>query len=268
MDEALIRLGLEEKVDKSKQVIAEALDRYDKSVVAYTGGKDSTLMLWIIKEVCREQDIEMPEAMFINEGDVFEEIWEFVTRIANTWNLKLVEVKNEDVLNQVRKIGDIVAVNKLNDINRMELERLGFHGEKFVFEPESYIGNHLMKTVAMNNFIARNSIEAVFTGIRWDEQDARKDEVYFSHRENPKHMRVHPILHFKERDVWNAIRKYNIPVNALYAQGYRSLGAKKTTIKVSDKPAWEQDLENIPERSGRHQDKEGIMKRLRDLGYM
>ncbi len=41
-----------------------------------------------------------------------------------------------------------------------------------------------------------------------------------------------------------------------------------TTIKPEDKPAWEQDLESTTERVGRRQDKEQIMKRLRDLGYM
>ncbi|MFQ5976164.1 MAG: hypothetical protein ACE5J5_07620, partial [Candidatus Hydrothermarchaeales archaeon] len=51
-------------------------------------------------------------------------------------------------------------------------------------------------------------------------------------------------------------------------KGYRSLGAKTTTTKPSDLPAWEQDLENTTERAGRQQDKEGTMKRLRDLGYM
>jgi phosphoadenosine phosphosulfate reductase len=32
--------------------------------------------------------------------------------------------------------------------------------------------------------------------------------------------------------------------------------------------AWEQDLENTPERVGRAQDKEGIMELLRRYGYM
>ena len=43
------------------------------------------------------------------------------------------------------------------------------------------------------------------------------------------------------------------------------LGSK---TKTSDIPAREQDLENTVERSGRGQDKENIMGRLRDLGYM
>ena len=41
-----------------------------------------------------------------------------------------------------------------------------------------------------------------------------------------------------------------------------------TTTKADPKPAWEQDLENTSERGGRRQDKEGIMEKLRKLGYM
>ncbi len=270
MDEKLMNLSLEEKVKKSKEIIMQALELFgnEKLVVAFTGGKDSTLLVWLFREVCREMNIKMPRLMFINEGAVFEEVLEFVDYVKNLWNLEIVEVKNDDVLSKVKKLGDKIKVSELNERNRKELERIGFKGEYFIFNPESFEGNHLMKTVPMNIFIEENGIEAVATGIRWDEQEARADEVYFSPRENPKHMRVHPILHFRERDVWDAIFKYKIPFNKLYAQGYRSLGAKYTTKKVDNKPAWEQDMEKIPERAGRAQDKENIMRRLRELGYM
>ncbi|MBU4129125.1 phosphoadenosine phosphosulfate reductase family protein, partial [bacterium] len=85
---------------------------------------------------------------------------------------------------------------------------------------------------------------------------------------NPDHTRIHPILHFKERDIWDTIHKNNIPFCSLYYIGYRSLGAKGSTFKNSDIPAWEQDLENTSERAGRSQGKEEIMEQLRSLGYM
>ncbi|MEE8423941.1 MAG: phosphoadenosine phosphosulfate reductase family protein [Thermodesulfobacteriota bacterium] len=234
----------------------------------YTGGKDSTFLLWLLKEVCEENEIKMPLVMFIDEGDVFDEVRSFVDEVAELWGVKVEVAQNKDVLEQVEKLGDPVYVDRLNDTNREALSKLGFSEEVFPFEVESYVGNHLMKTVAMNNFIRENGVTAVVTGIRWDEQDARRDETYFSPRKDPDHVRVHPILHFSERDVWDAIKMYDIPVNELYERGYRSLGAAATTTKTSDLPAWEQDLDGTIERSGRHQDKEGIMKRLRDLGYM
>jgi len=264
----LWNLSIEDKLKKSEKIIEDAFRKYDKISIAFTGGKDSTLLLFLIKNFCEKNNIKIPKLMFIDEGDVFEEVIKFVNDLSKKWNLDITTVRNDDVLKQVNKIGDMIEINKLNETNRREIERLGYKGERFPFEPESFVGNHLMKTVALNNFIIKNDIDAVFTGIRWDEQEARSNETYFSKRKDPKHMRVHPLLHFRENDVWETIKKYNIPTNILYSKGYRSLGAKCTTTKSDNKPAWEQDLENTKERSGRRQDKEKLMKRLRSLGYM
>lgn len=263
-------LDLAGKVEQSKKVIREAFDRFDpnKVVVAWTGGKDSTVMLWLIREVCRERNCRIPDLIFINEGCVFEEVLTFKDRMEREWSLKIHEVKNDDVMRLVKNPKDIVKVSDLSSRNREEIKKLNYTEETFVWEPESYVGNHLMKTVAMNLFLEANGTAAMYTGVRWDEQSARSTETYFSPRKSPDHHRIHPILHFLEREIWDLIRGHNIPVNPLYAQGYRSLGTKDTTTKTTDVPAWEQDLENTTERGGRRQDKEGLMERLRELGYM
>lgn len=265
----LSSLGLEGKINYSKIIIKESLNKFHNNLVlAWTGGKDSTTMLWLYKEICAEMRKPLPRCIFINEGDVFNEILEIVGKVKEMWKVDVIELKNNDVLKNVKKVGDIVYVKELNERNRMELEYINFDREYFIFEPESYVGNHLMKTVPMKEFIEENNIKAVSTAIRWDEQEARKEETYFSERDNPPHTRVQPILHFTERDIWNTIHRYKIPYCKLYERGYRSLGARCSTDKNSDIPAWEQDLENTPERVGRGQDKEKIMDQLRALGYM
>lgn len=268
--ETLIGLTIEEKIKKSKEIIKEALAKYthDDLYIAWTGGKDSTTVLWLIKESCKEVNIPMPKAMFIDEGNVFEEILELVEKIKREWNIELSIVKNTDVSNKAKKVGNIIRVADLNERNQEEIGKLGITDDTFHFEPESFIGNHLMKTVAMNVFIETKRLKALVTAIRWDEQESRVKEDFFSPRSNPEHTRIHPILHFKERDIWNTIHKFKIPFCSLYYQGYRSLGAKGSTIKMSEIPAWEQDLENTTERSGRGQEKERIMDQLRSLGYM
>jgi len=268
--ERLMNLTLEEKMEHSQEVIREAIRKFsrDRLFLAWTGGKDSTTMLWLYREVCRELEQPMPRAMFIDESHVFEEILELVDRVKIEWNVELCVVKNTDVSDKARKVGDLIRVADLNERNQEEIEKLGFNEDVFPFEPESFVGNHLMKTVAMNVFMEKNDVQALSTAIRWDEQDARVEEDYFSPRTDPDHTRVHPILHFKERDVWNTIHHHSIPFCSLYYQGYRSLGAKGSTTKTSDIPAWEQDLENTTERAGRGQDKEEIMAQLRSLGYM
>lgn len=268
--QALMNLSLEDKIAKSKEVIRQALREFpgERLSLAWTGGKDSTTMLWLYKQVCDEDGSTLPKAMFIDEGHVFEEILDLVETIKGAWGVNVQVVKNTDVSDKAKTVGDLIKVADLNERNRAEIAKLDFNEDAFPFEPESYVGNHLMKTVAMNLFLEGEEILALSTAIRWDEQEARVEESYFSPRTDPNHTRIHPILHFKERDIWDTIHQYAIPFCSLYYQGYRSLGAKGSTTKDSDVPAWEQDLENTVERAGRGQGKEQIMSQLRSLGYM
>lgn len=266
----LMSLNLDEKIEQSKRIIKEGIERFGhkKIAIAWTGGKDSTTLLWLFKNVCNDLSVPIPKCMFIDEGDVFDEIIELVARLKKEWNLSVLIAKNTDVSGKAKKLGDIIKVRDLNERNREELKNINFDSDEFPFNPESYVGNHLMKTVPMKIFIEEHGIKALVTAIRWDEQEARIAESYFSLRNNPEHTRIHAILHFEEQDIWENIHKNKIPFCKLYYQGYRSLGARCSTKRFSDLPAWEQDLENTTERGGRGQDKEAIMARLRDLGYM
>ena len=267
---------LEAKISRSKEIIREAFDKFDNKdlAITWTGGKDSTLTLWIIKQVCDEDNIKIPKVMTIDEGDAFPEIHEILLKYEKEWELNLEWCSNKDVIDAVGgELGADVEVAKLNEVNKKEVrERLEYPGDKFPFEAESWIGNHLMKTVVFNDFVKRNNIKGMFMGIRWDEQIARDKDEYFVPRPGdsytPEHTRIQPILHFTERDIWDTTLTFGIPYCSLYKEGYRSLGAATTSLKMSDMPAYEQDLENTVERAGRRQDKEDAMERLRKLGYM
>ena len=265
-----------EAVAKSKEVIRDAFKKYkvDDMAITWTGGKDSTLTLWIIRQVCQEDGIKIPKVMTIDEFDVFQEVHDFMKKYAEEWNLDLEWCRNDDVIKTAGgKLNAIVKVNDLSERNQAELKRISFEEETFPFEAESYVGNHLMKTVVFNMYIERHNVKAIFQGLRRDEQAARVQDDYFEEKEAdyliPEHMRIKPILHFTERLLWNTYQVYQIPYCLLYEQGYRSLGAKTTSaIAEPGVPAWEQDLEHTPERVGRRQDKEKMMARLRRLGYM
>lgn len=267
---------LEQKIVKSKEITREALTKFDQKnlAITWTGGKDSTLTLWIIRQVCKEDNIKIPKVMTIDEGDAFPEIHDILTKYEKEWELDLEWCSNKDVINAAGGVlGADVEVSKLNETNQREIrERLEYPGDKFPFEAESWIGNHLMKTVVFNDFVKRNDVKGMFMGIRWDEQAARVKDDYFVLRPGdeytPEHTRIQPILHFAERDIWDTTLSFDIPFCTLYKEGYRSLGAATTSVKLSDIPAWEQDLENTVERAGRRQDKEEAMDRLRKLGYM
>jgi phosphoadenosine phosphosulfate reductase len=266
---------LEDKVARSKEVFRRAYARFEPSDMRliWSGGKDSTLTTWICREYCRQEGLAMPKAFTIDEGDAFEEIEELLKRYAKEWGLVLDWGRNEDVLKAAGyKLNAEVQVSQLNARNQAEIKRIGFDLKAFPFEAESYVGNHLMKTVVFNAYLEDNGVKAVFQGLRWDEQPARQKDEYIEEvaagQLAPAHTRIRPILHFSERDIWDATLFFRIPYCPLYEKGYRSLGAKTTSLKMSDLPAWKQDLERTEERAGRRQDKEKTMARLRQLGYM
>jgi phosphoadenosine phosphosulfate reductase len=297
--------ALEDKIEKAVEVVRVGLEQYENPAIMWTGGKDSTLTLYFVKEVAEEFGYELPPTIFIDHFQHFDELLEFVDHWAEQWDLEVVFARNEDVGDYVEseglEPGDDIPIEALSEHNQHHVRNiLEYEEETFPFLLDTYVGNHLLKTVALNDAIEGHDIDGIISGVRWDEQEARADETFFSPRHDPDiyppHDRVQPILQFEERAVWDAFWNYvvpesvpeyptghvpqdyddlpeglthaDIPVSPKYFEGFRSLGSEVSTKRSEDQPAWLQDLEGTTERAGRAQDKEDLMERLRDLGYM
>ncbi|QLG62934.1 phosphoadenosine phosphosulfate reductase family protein [Halorarum salinum] len=297
--------SLEHKIEKAIEVTRVGLEEYENPAVMWTGGKDSTLTLYFVKEVCEQFDLELPPTVFIDHFQHFQEIHDFVERWADEWDLEVIYARNEDVGDYVEENdlepGDDVPISELSEHNRHHVrDILEYEEDTFPFLLDTYVGNHLLKTVALNDALEEYDIDGILSGVRWDEQEARADETFFSPRHDPDiyppHDRIQPILHFDERSVWDAFWHFvvpdtvegypeghvpqsdadlpegltqdDVPISPKYFAGFRSLGSEVSTKKSADDPAWLQDLDNTTERAGRAQDKEDLMERLRDLGYM
>lgn len=259
-------LSLKAKVEISKSVIRDAFEKYLRPTVVWSAGKDSTVVLNLVKEVVMELGMRMPPALFIDHGDHFPETLELLQRVSSEWEFQVLVARNEDLLANVSN--GIVEVSSLSEKNVIEARKAGLKDDHFDYSLETEVGNHLLKTVAMNSAISRYRFDSLFVGIRWDENIARSSEVFISSREKPAHVRVQPILPFLERDVWEYTLEKKLPVHPKYKEGYRSIDGINDSKKISDLPAWEQSLETTNERAGRSQDKEGMMEKLRVMGYM
>ena len=267
-------LSLNAKIAIAKVVTIDALDRFKRPFVVWSAGKDSMVVLHIVKTVIEERKLEMLPALFIDHGQHYDETIEMLNKISQDWKFRVIYARNENALSVVK--GNKIYLKDLNKENQEEAKKVAQpgeilkdeNGEYFEYSLETAVGNHILKTIAMNDAIKKYRIDALFTGIRWDENPARSWEVFISLRKDPPHVRVHPILPFTERNVWEYTFKNNLPIHPLYYQGYRSIDGKYDSKKTGDKPAWEQDLEHTKERAGRSQDKEGMMEKLRRFGYM
>jgi len=85
--------------------------------------------------------------------------------------------------------GDDIPVSALSDHNKHHIRKiLECEEDTFPFLLDTYVGNHLLKTVALNDALEEYEIDGVISGIRWDEQDARADETFFSPASRPGYL--------------------------------------------------------------------------------
>lgn len=227
MDAKLMEMPLEEKEAYSKKIIREAYDRYGNDIaIAFSGGKDSTTLLHLVKSTFNGS---IPWKVFtLDTSAEFKEITDFIHKMEKEWGFELITLRNDEALRSIE-----IAKDKAECC-------------------------YLLKAVPINTAIKNYGLKALLTAVRWDEQEARINEEFFSQRDNPNHMRVQPILHFKEIDIWAYIKKHNIPYCELYKKGYRSIDCEPCTRPHGREGA---------ERGGRDQNKEEVMKRLRAMGY-
>jgi len=259
----LLPLGY--KAEVAAAVSRGALESLKRVAVVWSGGKDSTVVLHLFREASTRTGRGFDVA-FIDHFMHFDETLEFIEDVAKEWGFRVI-FKGNDRL-RGHEYGEEVSVDELDPADADELLRIGYTAPTFRFALNNVAANHLLKTVPMRELVIDGGYEGLAVGIRWDENPARAGEVFFSRRSDPTHVRIHPILPFTERDIWDYTLSNKLPINPLYRRGYRSIDDKYETRQSGDRPAWEQDLDGTPERVGRAQDKEGIMELLRRYGYM
>jgi sulfate adenylyltransferase subunit 2 len=120
------------------------------------------------------------------------------------------------------------------------------------------------------------------TDSRWDfrDQPAELWDQYKTEFPPGTHVRIHPLLHWSEVDIWRYVARENIPVVDLYfardGKRYRSLGDRDITFPMVseassiDEIINELETTHISERAGRAMDHEAedSFERLRSEGYM
>src|SRR5271157_2514294 len=145
------------------------------------------------------------------------------------------------------------------------------------------------KTEGLKLALAKYGFDGLIAGIRRDEEATRAKERVFSPRgteggwdvrdQPPEfwdqfnaspppgaHLRIHPILHWTEADIWAYTKRENIPIIPLYlakeGKRYRSLGDSDITFPVIsnaisiDQILIELEQTKVPERAGRALDHE------------
>ena len=219
---------------KSIYLIREAYRKFkDDLAILVSWGKDSTTMLYLVKKAFFG---EVPiKVLHIDTSYKFKEIYEFRDKLAKEWNLNLIIAKNEEALKQ------------------------GMNPDKGRFKC-----CNALKTEALKQAIKKYNLKALLAAIRRDEHGIRAKERYVSFRdknfywnyknqppefwdffnifefkEEGEHLRIHPLLHWREIDIWEYIididTENNDAINAIISV----LGKMGRDPKAFYEKAWQ-----------------------------
>ncbi len=196
------KMTLSEKITLAKARMADVLERFGPGVtVGWTGGKDSTVVLALWREVLGAgRSGASVRALNLDTGCKFPEVLAFRDRVARDWGVDLRIVRPE-----------------------VALERY-----PLAVDPVACCGD--LKIRPLNAAIARLAIPALLTGVRADENPDRADRPWLE--DHGGHVRALPILEWTELDIWTFMVRGNIPWCELYDHGYRSLGCVPCTSRA------------------------------------
>jgi len=91
----------------------------------------------------------------------------------------------------------------------------------------------VLKVQPVRQAIEVMNVECWVTGLRCTEGRTRVDYREIEERDKGL-VKLNPILLWHEREIWQYLALYQVPVNPLYAEGYRSLGCAPCTHITSD----------------------------------
>ena len=201
---------LKELEAESIHINREVVPEFEKPVMLYSIGKDSSVMVRLAEKAFAPGRVPFP-LMHIDSKWKFREMIEFRDRYAKEYNWNLI----------------------------VEYNKAGYEAGIGPFTHGSKVHTDVMKTQALLAALDKYKFDAAFGGARRDEEKSRAKERIFSFRDrfhqwDPKNqrpelwdiynakvhkgesIRVFPLSNWTELDIWQYIRLEKIPIVPLY----------------------------------------------------
>jgi sulfate adenylyltransferase subunit 2 len=232
---------LDELEAEAIYILREVAGQFEKPALLFSGGKDSITIVHLALKAFRPGKFPFP-LVHIDTGHNFEET---------------IVYRDE----MIERIGEKLIVGYVQD---------DIDAGRAVEQKGKNASRNQLQTVTLLNTINKHQFDACIGGARRDEEKARAKERIFSVRDefgqwDPKrqrpelwnlyngkihkgeNVRVFPISNWTELDVWNYIRRENIPLPAVYFAHEREVIARNG-VYMAASPFLNMDDEDVIER--------------------
>lgn len=239
--------------DEAIYIIREVAAQFEKPVLLFSGGKDSTVLVRLAQKAFYPGKIPFP-ILHIDTGHNFPETIEFRDKLAKDLDLNLV----------VYKVQDQIDAGLVKE------------------ESGKYASRNVLQIESLLQAIEEQGYDACIGGARRDEEKARAKERIFSVRDSfgqwdeknqrpevfdllngnidfGQNVRVFPISNWTELDVWNYIQEDEIEIPSIYFAHKRKVFERDNMLwSAHDEYVYREEDEVVTEK----------MVRFRTVGDM
>ena len=178
----------------------------ENHVLSSSFGAQSAVMLHMLSS--QRPDIPV---IFIDTGYLFPETYRFVDELTHSLQLNL-NVFGPDLSNAWQEA------------------RFGKRWEAGIKGIDAY--NRDNKVLPMERALESLDVGTWFAGLRRGQTQSRKNTPIVE--SSGERWKVHPIADWSDRDVFQYLKKYELPYHPLWEKGYVSIGDTHTTLSLAD----------------------------------
>lgn len=200
-------LTTQQKIAAAKQLIAEQFaGNYGKAVFTNSFQSEDMILLHMVRE-------HLPQipVLFLETGYHFAEVYEYRDRMAQSWQMNLVNVMPQiTVAEQESQFG---ILNQSDPTRCCQIRKV------------------------TPLFAALEEYDLWFTGLRREQAKSRaalKEVDDFPLPSGRKIRKLSPLTEWSSRDVWVYATEHHIPLLSLYDKGYTSIGCEPCTSIPTD----------------------------------
>lgn len=189
LDAAAARI-LQPRINRSKKIIKDLLSQCERPYLSWSGGKDSTVMLWLTLQI--KPDIEV---IYFDADSCLPDGQEYMMRLVSEWSLNFRAAKTRPLLDVLAEYGiDHPCINY-------------YTMKATVYEPVRQL--------------AKEGYDGSLVGIRAQESRGRKlggmryGEL-FRNKSYDNMLEAWPMLWWTAKEIWFCIDYYKIPYHPAY----------------------------------------------------
>ncbi|KXH81796.1 phosphoadenylyl-sulfate reductase [Sporosarcina sp. HYO08] len=195
------RFSINDASKGALSVLRWAYQEYgDELVYACSFGVEGIVMIDLISQFNPDAKV-----VFLDTGLHFQETYELIEKVKQHYPYLNIEMKQPalTVEEQAQKYGDRLWERQPNRCC------------------------HYRKVVPLRETLS--SATAWLSGLRREQSPTRSQTNFINKDENFQSVKVCPLIHWTWKDIWEYVKKNQLPYNALHDRGYPSIGCAPCT---------------------------------------